>query len=131
MPWFVVYFFVTCTYNFYRTCMTTHTSWMQHFYFHYLLHSQKSTGKLRGRVPKSAVTSPYTGSNGTVSNFSAVRGCITLLYSPGRSIMLYGSSRGRGASQYFTVLNLPEVVVHINSVTIQSVVGGKPNCVGV
>ena len=75
-----------------------------------VLHTQKSTGKLRGRVPKSAVTSPYTGSNGTVSNFSAVRGCITLLYSPGRSIMLYGSSRGRGASQYFTVLNLPEVV---------------------
>ena len=41
------------------------------------VHSQKSTGKLRGRVPKSAVTSPYTCSNGTVSNFSAVRGCIT------------------------------------------------------
>ena len=42
------------------------------------VHSQKSTGKLRGRVPISAVMSPYTGSNGTVSNFSAVRGCITL-----------------------------------------------------
>ena len=86
-------------------------------------------GKLRGRVPISAVMSPYTGSNGTVSNFSAVRGCITLHCCT--ALDEVSCCTGRHGDVVCPVLNLPEVVVHINSVTIQSVVGGKPNCVGV